>query len=67
MLMLHARLVTLLRLLKLFFDDVLVDMILGYIRFYTVIDRKQALALKLLMKKFAYFPACCCLVGVISF
>ena len=41
-----------LRLLELLFEDVLVDMIPGYARF-TVIERKQTLVLKLLMKKFA--------------
>ena len=45
--------VTPLRLFELLFDDVLVDMIFGYIS-CTVIERKQTLVLKLLMKKFAY-------------
>ena len=45
--------VTPLRLLELFFDDVLVDMIVGYTS-CTVIERKQTLVLKLMMKKFAY-------------
>ena len=45
--------VTPLRLLELFFDDVLVDMIVGYTS-CTVIERKQTLVLKLIMKKFAY-------------
>ena len=45
--------VTPLRLLELLFEDVLVDMIAGYASF-TVIERKQTLVLKLLMKKFAY-------------
>ena len=31
--------VTLLRLLKLFFDDVLVDMIFGYTKFYSHIEK----------------------------
>ena len=44
--------VTPLRLLKLLFDDVLFDMIGGYTKLYS--QKKQALVLKLLMKKFAY-------------
>ena len=48
---------TLLTLLKLFFDDVLVE----------VIQRKQIFVLKLLMKKIAYFQACYYLVGAMSF
>ena len=45
------------RLLELFFDDVLVNMIVGYTKFYShgaVVGRKLTLVLKLLMKKFAY-------------
>ena len=49
--------VTPVRLLELFFDDVLVDMIVGYTKLYShgaVAERKLTLVLKLLMKKFAY-------------
>ena len=49
--------VTPVRLLELFFDDVLVDMIVGYTNLYShgaVAERKLTLVLKLLMKKFAY-------------
>ena len=46
--------VTPLRLSELFFYDVLVDMILATPS-CAVIERKQAIVLKLLMKKFAYF------------
>ena len=45
--------VTPLKLLELFFDDVLVDMVL-VTPSCTAIDRKQTLVLKLLMKKFGY-------------
>ena len=43
--------VTPLRLLELFFDDLLADLIVGYTKLYS--HRKQTLVLKLLMKKFA--------------
>ena len=46
--------VTPLRLLKLFFGDVLVDMIVGYIKLYSYRE-KAALVLKLLMEKISYF------------
>ena len=49
--------VTPVRLLELFFDDVLVDMIVGYTKLYShggVVERKVTLVLKLLMQKFAY-------------
>ena len=49
--------VTPVRLLELFFDDVLVDMIVGYTKLYShgaVVERKLTLVLKLLMQKFAY-------------
>ena len=48
-----ANIVTPLRLLELFFDYVF-HMIFGYTRFY-IIERKQALFLKLLLKVFAYW------------
>ena len=57
--------VTPLRLLELFFDYVF-DMIFGNPKFY-IIERKQALFLKLLLKLFAYWYACYWLVGTISF
>ena len=43
--------VTPLRLLELFFDDLLADLIVGCTKLYS--HRKQTLVLKLLMKKFA--------------
>ena len=46
--------VTPLRFLELFFDDVLVDMIVGYSKLYSHREREQTLVLKLLMKNFAY-------------
>ena len=45
--------VTFLRLLELFFDDVLVDMNVATPS-CTVIESKQTLVLKLLIKKFTY-------------
>ena len=45
--------VTSLRLLKLFFDDVLVDMIVGSSKLNSHREREQTLVLKLLMKKLA--------------
>ena len=62
--------VTPLRLLELFFDDVLVDMIVGYTKLYS--HREKAgitniWVVKLLMKQFAYSSAHYCLVSAISF
>ena len=45
--------VTSVRFLELFFDGALIDIIFGYTKF-TIIDKKQILFSKLLMKKFAY-------------
>ena len=45
--------VTPLRLLEFLFDEVLFDLIVGYTS-CTVMERKQTLVLKLLMKTFAY-------------
>ena len=50
--MIVDNIVTPLRLLELLFDDVLADMIVGYTS-CTVVERKQTLVLKSLMKKFA--------------
>ena len=58
--------VTSLILLKLFFDDVLVDMIVGYTKLYS--HREKAnVSLTFLIKKFAYSYVCYYLVGAISF
>ena len=46
--------VTPLRLLELFFDDALVDMIFGYTKLHSH-RGKAGISLTLLMKKFAYF------------
>ena len=49
---------------ELFFDDVLVDMVVGYTKLYS--HREKAdISFKLLMKKFGYSLACYCLVGAI--
>ena len=48
--------------LESFFDGVLVDIVVGYNKF-TIIEKKQILFSKLLMKKFTYSLACYCLVG----
>ena len=56
----------LLRLLKLFFAGVLVDIFLPTPN-CTVTERKHTLVLKLSLKKFASFLAWYCLVGVINF
>ena len=46
--------VTPLRLLKLFFDDELVDMIFGNTNLYSHREREQTSVFQLLMRKFAY-------------
>ena len=43
-----------LRLLKLFFDDELVDMIFGNTNLYSHREREQTSVFQLLMRKFAY-------------
>ena len=57
---------TRLRLLESFFDDTLVDTIVGYTKLYGNREKAQT-CLKLIMKNFAYSEARCCLLGAISF
>ena len=50
--------VTPLRLLKLFFDNVLVDMVFGFTKLYSHRE-KAGISFEIIMKKFACFYACC--------
>ena len=55
-----------LRLIELFFDDVLVEMIFGYTKLYSHRE-KGGISFEITNDKFAYSLACYCLVGGISF
>ena len=59
--------VTPLALLELFFDDVLVDMIVGYTKLYSRREKSDFSFEVTGEKKKSYSEACCCLVGAISY
>ena len=58
--------VTPLRLLELSFDDLLVDMIVGYTKLYSHRE-KAGISFEITNEKVHLFLACYCLVGAISF
>ena len=54
------------RCFELFFDNILIDMSVGYTRFYGY-EEKSDTSFEITNETFSLFQACYCLVGVISF